>query len=73
MLAIETQNVFMTQFLVAKGGSKTRLDIDKNSAFHYAAMTSKQIIEVIIINLGILGFSLKGMKYFVLEKRNKCA
>ena len=46
MLAAKKENVYMIKFLVGKGANRDKLDAIDNSVFHYAAMTTKDVIEV---------------------------
>jgi ankyrin repeat protein len=46
MLALQKENSFMVKLLMAKKVDLTKLDKKGNSVFHYAAITSKEIIEV---------------------------
>ena len=46
MLAVKKENPWMIRLLVSKNTSRSALDEKENSAFHFAAVTNKEIIEV---------------------------
>ena len=46
MLAIKKQNHYALKYLVGKNVDLSQIDATKNNAFHFAAASSKEIIEV---------------------------
>ena len=47
MLAVKKQNTYCLRLLVAKNANFGLIDGDKNNVMHYAAFTTKDIIEVL--------------------------
>ena len=46
MLAVQKENAYMITYLVGKSARVDNQDEDGNSVYHYAAMTTKDIVEV---------------------------
>ena len=46
MLAVKNVNIYIVRYLASKGANKCLADKKGNNVFHYAANTSKDVIQV---------------------------
>ena len=49
MLAVSGMNGYMIKYLMAKDAPRDVVDKKNNSIYHYAAITNREIIEVIFV------------------------
>ena len=51
MMAIKKENVWMTRFFLTKKAATDVQDTNKNTIYHYAANTNKELIEIVCEHL----------------------
>ena len=51
MVAIKKENVYMTRYLLSKKANTNTQDNNKNSIYHFAANTNKEMIEIVCAHL----------------------
>jgi len=48
MVAIKVQNIYAIRYLIGKSASLSRQDCKGNNAYHYAATSKKEIVQVML-------------------------